>query len=161
MAVASITATSSAAPTAVKRSMEDEPLPHERPIKKARSSHTPSSSATASTAIDPLPFYPESDTNGTVKTALGHTSSSATPSLSPSPPIHLASPRQHSTGRRRVAVQKGWKGWVIADDDAIDESRLIKVDEPIVLAKTRQTRSGRAFADIREYGDWQGHRSWS
>ncbi|KAF8321786.1 hypothetical protein DL93DRAFT_2163370 [Clavulina sp. PMI_390] len=65
--------------------------------------------------------------------------------IEPEVPIH--SPKQP---KKREKVKKGWKGWIEVETDAVAESPLlIKIDEPVVLPKTRQTRSGRHFAALK------------
>lgn len=59
-------------------------------------------------------------------------------------------------GPARTKIKKGWKGWIEVESDAVPESPLlIKIDEPIVLGKTRQTRSGRRFADVNGESVWE------
>jgi len=84
----------------------------------------------------------------------------SSPSPAPSSVSNLASTtgegRTGSEGPKRQRVRKGWKGWIEVDPDVLPESPLlIKIDEPVVLSKTRQTRSGRRFADIDGKAVWE------
>ena len=84
----------------------------------------------------------------------------SSPSPAPSNVSNLApdagAGRMGSEGPKRQKVRKGWKGWIEVDPDVLPESPLlIKIDEPVVLSKTRQTRSGRRFADINGDAVWE------
>ena len=149
-----------------------------RPVKKARASAptqppTSTHSATKSpeTIISPpLPSLsiamPELTTAGTTIDSSSPspdglvTGAFSSPSPAPSSVSNFSAAagtgRTGSEGPKRQKVRKGWKGWIEVDPDVIPESPLlIKIDEPVVLSKTRQTRSGRRFADINGDAVWE------
>lgn len=140
----------------------------ERPTPNNTSSHTSNQVSTT-----PIPRYttsPPSLSNSlttvesrpsspTLNHASTNTRAHGTYSISPQPSNASTSGtaggggagvlgRSFSSANRRQPVKKGWKGWLLVEEDELppESPTLIKIDEPIVLQKTRQTRSGRAFA---------------
>jgi hypothetical protein len=149
-----------------------------RPAKKARAS-APTQPSTSAHSVakspeaiisPPLPrlsiAMPELTTAGTTIDSSSPspngliTGAFSSPSPAPSNVSNFGSAagagRTDSEGPKRQKVRKGWKGWIEVDPDVIPESPLlIKIDEPVVLSKTRQTRSGRRFADINGEAVWE------
>jgi len=151
----------------LKRSAADDASLDVPRAKKPRTSVSVASSASASTTLHPNDFYSDVDNetivsrhNNPLSNVIGKTrgSSATTPSLSPPPASSSPPPSSPATSTRpgkKQASKKGWKGWTEIATDNMDTSRLLKIDEPIILHKTRQTRSGRKFADVQKNEDWE------
>lgn len=147
-----------------------------RPAKKHRPSaptQHPESSSTTAEITDELssPIFPGLTISLPELTRAGTTIDDSSPSpdtlrhnlymsLSPAPSSSSsvqAGVLGVGNGSKRTKVKKGWKGWIEVDPDVLPEPpSLIKIDEPVVLEKTRQTRSGRKFADVNKAaGIWE------
>ncbi|KZS96260.1 hypothetical protein SISNIDRAFT_407264 [Sistotremastrum niveocremeum HHB9708] len=63
-------------------------------------------------------------------------------------------PKRPHGQKKRVAVKKGWKGWLEVDEDELPKDKLIELDSVPILQE-RRTRSGKNFDAIGE-----GHDTW-
>lgn len=103
----------------------------------------------------PMPSSPASTPGPSISSSTSRTSSKRpyTPDDDDDDIIEVTSapPKPKEPPRKRVAVKKGWKGWV--EGSPPPSEKLINLDSVPVLQE-RKTRSGKAFDGIGDGKDW-------
>ncbi len=70
-------------------------------------------------------------------------------SIDAEPTVPFSPAKATAPPKKRVAVRKGWKGWIEAEEDELPKDKLIELDQVEVLTD-RRTRSGKNFDAIGE-----------
>jgi hypothetical protein len=97
-----------------------------------------------------LPSSPVSTPGPSISSSTSHASSKRP--LTPDDEYDIpAPPPLRREPKKRVAVKKGWKGWV--EGSPPPSEKLINLDSVPVLHE-RKTRSGKAFDGVGQGKDW-------
>lgn len=101
----------------------------------------------------PMPSSPASTPGPSISSSTSRTSSKRpyTPDDDDIVEVPKVPPKSKEPPRKRVAVKKGWKGWV--EGSPPPSEKLINLDSVPVLQE-RKTRSGKAFDGVGDGKDW-------
>jgi hypothetical protein len=116
--------------------------------------HIASMQRSISVTPPPMPSSPVSTPGPSISSSTSRTSSKRPYTPDDEEEIdhkYVVPPRPKEPPKKRIAVKKGWKGWV--EGSPPPSEKLINLDSVPVLQE-RKTRSGKAFDAIGEGKDW-------